>query len=83
MEAQWVKNEWSRFQWLQYHEKKLTGKTDRKLLCYLAQNMRPRDIPKGLDPNRQAIIDGVNAHDELLESLSFLNKAGFSGTFEN
>ena len=83
MESQWVKNEWSRFQWLQYHEKKLTGKTDRKLLCYLAQSMQPRDIPKDLDPNRQAITDGVNAHDELLESLSFLNKAESANAFYN
>ena len=30
MNAQWVKNEWSRFQWLQKNEKKMIGKTDRR-----------------------------------------------------
>ena len=69
MESQWVKNEWSRFQWLQYQDKKITGKTERKLLCYLTNGMQPRDIPKGLDPNRQAIMDGVQAHDAMLEAV--------------
>ena len=74
MNSQWVKNEWSRFQWLQRSEKEKTGKTDRILICYLAKGMQAKEIPKALNPSRQAIFDGVKAHDELMESLSFLLK---------
>ena len=74
MNANWVKNEWSRFQWLQFREKEKTGKTDRVLFCYLAKGMRAEQIPRALHPNRQAIIDGVKAHDKLLASLLFVNK---------
>ena len=76
MNAQWVKNEWSRFQWLQRSEKEKTGKTDRLLVCYLAKGMQAKEIPKALNPNKQAIFDGVKAHDELLAGLSFLLKSG-------
>ncbi len=69
MESQWVKNEWSRFQWLQYHEKKQTGKTDRVLLCYLAKGMQPGEIPHALDPDRQAIVEGVDSARMLLSAL--------------
>ena len=72
MNSSWVKNEWSRFQWLQYREKEKTGKTERVLFCYLAKGMQADQIPKALNPNRQAIYDGVKAHNKLLSSLSFL-----------
>ncbi len=72
MEAQWVKNEWSRFQWLQKNEKKLTGKTRRVLLCYLADGMDPEEIPRGLNPNRQAIKADITADSHLDQALSFL-----------
>ena len=72
MNSPWVKNEWSRFQWLQYHEKEQTGRTERVLFCYLAKGMQAKHIPKALNPNRQAIRDGVGAHDKLLKTLAFL-----------
>ena len=74
MNSPWVRNEWSRFQWLQFREKEKTGKTERVLICYLAKGMQARQIPKALNPNRQAIFDGVKAHDELLEAIAFLNR---------
>ncbi len=76
MNSNWVKNEWSRFQWLQYREKEKTGKTDRVLFCYLAKGMRAEQIPRALHPDRQAIYDGVKAHDELLMAIDFLKKTG-------
>ena len=76
MNAQWVRNEWSRFQWLQRSEKEKIGKTDRILICYLAKGMQAKEIPKALNPNKQAIFDGVKAHDELLAGLSLLLKSG-------
>ena len=72
MEAQWVKNEWSRFQWLQRSEKKLTGKTERVLLCYLAEGMMPESIPRGLNPNKQAIKADITADQQLDQALAFL-----------
>ena len=72
MNSPWVRNEWSRFQWLQYHEKEQTGRTERVLFCYLAKGMQAEQIPKALNPNRQAIRDGVRAHDELIAGLAFL-----------
>lgn len=72
MLSNWVKNEWSRFQWLQYRDKEKTGKTDRVLFCYLAKGMQAEQIPRALHPDRQAIYDGVKAHDELLAGISFL-----------
>ena len=76
MNAQWVRNEWSRFQWLQRSEKEKIGKTDRILICYLAKGMQAKEIPKALNPNKQAIFDGVKAHDELVAGLSLLLKSG-------
>ena len=60
MESQWVKNEWSRFQWLQKHESD-EGKTKREILCYISDGMNPKDIPIGLNPNRQAIVNNADA----------------------
>ncbi len=70
MESQWVRNEWSRYQWLQKNEKKKGESKQRLLLCYLAGGMSPALIPKGLNPGRQAIIDGLMAQDELKSALS-------------
>ncbi len=72
MNAQWVKDEWSRFQWLQKREKKERGATDRRLLCYLTGSMRPEQIPRSLGTGRQAIVDGVRAHEQLSALLDEL-----------
>ena len=69
MTTDWVKNEWSRFQWLRRREEMQRGHTDRILLCYLAGDMRPAEVPRGLDPSRQAIVDGINSADLLLQAL--------------
>ena len=74
MNSNWVKNEWSRFQWLQFREKEKNGKTERVLFCYLAKGMRAEQIPRALHPDRQAIYDGVKAQSDLLAGLSFLKK---------
>ncbi len=74
MNAQWVRNEWSRFQWMQKREKQQAGKTQRKLFCYLTGDMQPNQIPKALNPNRQAIVDGVMANEQLMETLTPLFK---------
>ena len=74
MDSNWVKNEWSRFQWLQRREKD----SKRKLLCYLTGGMDPYQIPRGLNPDRQAIIDGISAHDALINALKDLIKTGDS-----
>ena len=63
MESQWVKNEWSRFQWLQKNEKN-RGEKGRFILCYLANGMKPQDIPKALN-GWQAITDSRGANQEL------------------
>lgn len=68
MESQWIRNEWSRFQWLQKNEKGENHK--RLLLCYLAGGMSPKQIPKSLNPGRQAIIDGLSAQSELKNALA-------------
>lgn len=70
MNAQWVRNEWSRFQWLQKKEIEKTGKTDRLLLCYLTQGMQPDQIPRALNPSQQAICEDVNASYRLLSALN-------------
>ena len=72
MNSQWVKNEWTRFQWLQRREIQKTGKTDRLLLCYLAMGMSPRQIPRALNPSRQAVIDGIGADKEITAALKHL-----------
>ena len=59
--SQWVKNEWSRFQYLQKNDKR----TDRKLFCYLTGGMRAGQIPRELNPNIQAIEVGADAGDRL------------------
>lgn len=64
MEARWVKNEWTRFQWLQEKERNQTGKTDRKLVCYL-KGMNPEDIPGELNPDIQAIEESATSSDSL------------------
>lgn len=63
MESQWVKNEWTRFQWLQKYER--DEKKERVLFCYLSGGMKAERIPKALNPNKQAIIDGIHAQTEL------------------
>ena len=64
MESQWVKNEWSRFLWLQKHEDR-SGKGRRNLFCYISDSMNPYDIPKGLEPDRQAIVNSAVAFSEI------------------
>lgn len=63
MNAQWVRNEWSRFQWLMKKEAQRTGKSQRELFCYLSRDMSPYDIPRGLNPSRQAVIDSGDAYE--------------------
>ena len=75
MNADWVKNEWTRFQWLQRREKD----SKRKLLCYLTEGMDPYSIPRGLNPDRQAIIDGISAHDALVNAVKDLDKTEEAG----
>ena len=70
--AQWVRNEWSRFQWLQRNSIERVGKTDRVMFCYLAGGMQPGQIPKALNPDREAILDGVGAAEQLDKALAFL-----------
>ena len=71
MEARWVKNEWQRFQWLEQNERKLNPSApSRLLLCYIAGNMRPRDIPAGLNPDRQAIREGFTTESTLKAILN-------------
>ena len=73
MAAQWVRNEWSRFQWLQRREQK-TGGTERRLICYLCGSMQPKDLKavKGLNPDQQAIVESATAIEKLDASLAFL-----------
>ena len=68
LEAPWVKNEWTRFRWLQQKEIKQNGKTDRILVPYLTGGMKPEDLPGDLQ-YIQAIPDGVCAGDQLNEVL--------------
>ena len=67
LEARWVKNEWSRYQWLQRR-----GDTDKKLIVYLTGGMQPDQLPRALDPGRQAILDGVKATEQLEAALKDL-----------
>ena len=67
MNSKWVRNEWKRFQWLQYHEKKEHG--NRVLFCYLV-GMRPDEIPRGLDSAQQHLMSGsIDSESRLLDSL--------------
>ena len=68
MEAQWVRNEWSRYLWLQKHEKANGEAKDRRLFCYLVNGMQPAQMPNEL-LNIQAIVEGVHAKDELKRTL--------------
>ena len=67
MEAQWVKNEWTRYQWLQKFEKDTNKK--RILFCYLSGGMSPEEIPKGLNPCKEAIVDGIGVQADLFTVL--------------
>ena len=75
MNAQWVRNEWSRYQWLQRNEEAHTGKTERLLFCYLSEGMQARNIPKALNRQKEVIIDNVYAHTKLDNALAFLMPA--------
>ena len=65
MNSDWVRNEWSRYAWLQRREKD----SKKTLLCYLTGDMDPYSIPKGLNPDRQAIREGINAQEDVLAAL--------------
>lgn len=67
MNSRWVKNEWSRFQFLQESDRKKNGKTERVLFCYLTGGMKPKDIPQALNPDHQALVDGPAAGEKLRE----------------
>ncbi len=70
MEARWVKNEWQRFKWLENNEKKINPNAQqRRLLCYLAGGMAPRDIPAGLSPDKQAVKEGAKTESNLQTML--------------
>ena len=72
MQSDWVRNEWSRFQWLMKSEIRTSGKTDRRLICYLTEGMAPEEIPRGLNPSIQAIRDGLTAEKQLEAALEHL-----------
>ncbi len=74
MNARWVRNEWSRFQWLMKNEQEKYGKTEKLILCYLAGEMDYSEIPRALNPNRQAIRAGIGADDQLIATLGFLKR---------
>lgn len=70
MEARWVKNEWQRYSWLEKNERKINPNAQRRLLlCYLAGGMEARDIPAGLNPDKQAIKEGVKTESTLQKVL--------------
>ena len=71
MESQWVKNEWQRFQWLRKKENR-KGTSERKLFCFISDSMNPYDIPKGLNPDVQAIVNGVKAFDKVDQAINGL-----------
>ena len=48
MEAQWVRNEWSRYMWLQKNENPANKDERRKLVCYLVNGMKPDQMPSEL-----------------------------------
>ena len=68
MESQWIRNEWSRYKWLQKHEKINGEGRDRKLFCYLVNGMQSDQMPDEL-LNIQAIEEGVHAKEELKRAL--------------
>ena len=61
MNAPWVRNEWMRFSWLRKNEKKTKGQDSRLLFCYLADGMAPSQIPSGLNPSVQAVVESPDA----------------------
>ena len=71
MESQWVKNEWQRFQWLRKRENR-AGHSERKLYCYISDAMNPYSIPRGLNPDIQAIVNGVNAFEKVDQAIKCL-----------
>ena len=70
MDAQWVRNEWSRFKWLREDEVGRYGRSERLLICYLVGGMRPEQIPRALDRGRQAIAEGYGAEKALDQALA-------------
>jgi len=68
MNSQWVKNEWSRFQYLQELDLKKKNQTDRKLLCYLIGGMTPHDIPREMK-ELQAIVADADTGDKLRDII--------------
>ena len=71
MNSQWVRNEWSRFQYLQERERR-QGKTERRLFCYLTGGMQPRQLPAALNPDKQVLTEGPTTGIVLRE---IMNKA--------
>jgi len=69
LKAQWVQNEWSRFQWIQRYEKATKGSTERILFCYLTGGMRSEEIPRALNPTHQAIKEGPSTLGYIEDSL--------------
>ena len=78
MEADWVRDEWSRFTWLKKHEERTLGQSKRLLFCYLADGMQPEAIPEGLDWNAQHVIEGPNVESVLRENLKSVFPEVFS-----
>ena len=70
MDSQWVRNEWSRFQWLRKNEQQISGRSERTLLCCLSYDMDPYSIPKALNPSRQALRYGPAVTDILKNVLA-------------
>lgn len=66
MDAQWVRNEWSRYMWLQKNE---NPKRDRMLFCYLVEGMKPYQMPNELIPIQVVKEDDFAAKDELVKTL--------------
>lgn len=69
MDAGWVRDEWSRYLWLQKNE----PHNKRILFCYLVGGMEPEQMPNEL-ANIQAVADGVNAKDDLQNTLQDIIK---------
>ena len=67
--ARWVRNEWERFEWLKRKEAAVSGKSERLLLCLAAGSMQPRDLPRGLNPDQETVIDGPGAYEQLFRMM--------------
>ncbi len=71
MNSQWVRNEWSRFQWLRKNEPRISGRSERLLLCYIKFDVKTQRLPDGLNPTQQAIrADAVDTKGILYKALS-------------